>query len=341
MPAKTIAQQVNKQASQKNIPLSVLCELTYQCNLSCYYCYQKNVPKGAELSCTQWEAIFRQLARMGTLYLTFSGGEPFLREDFLDIVSAACSHDFAISIISNGTLLTKNKVKRLAGLGIMDMGLSFHAAGKALHDRLAGKKGSFDKTLLALRLCVDAGIKTLIKHSVSTENFMEFSKLAEMADKEGSFFECDGNVVPHERGVASPFAINQDQYKIFLKAMKAAPLPRFFKASNYDTLHCDAGRSLCGITPQGDVVPCIQLPVVLGNLQKKTFGEIWRSPAAKKFRVQEKSLDEACETCGIRQFCSRCHGIAFHETNGNWQGASSCLCSRAGAMASLSRSKRK
>jgi radical SAM protein with 4Fe4S-binding SPASM domain len=278
---------------------------------------------------------------MGTLYLTFSGGEPFLREDFLDIVSAARSHDFAISVISNGTLLTKNKVKRLADLGIIDLGLSFHAAGKVLHDRLTGKKGSFDKTLLALRFCVDAGIKTLIKHSVSTKNFMEFSKLAEMADREGCFFECDGNVVPHERGVASPFVINQDQYKIFLKAMKAAPLPRSFKASNYDTLHCDAGRSLCGITPQGEVVPCVQLPIKLGNLQKKSFSEIWYAPAATKFRTQEKNLDKACKRCGIRQFCSRCHGIAFHETNGKWQGASTSLCNRAGAVEGLSRSKGK
>ena len=319
MPAKTIAQQINKKASRKNIPLSALCELTYQCNLSCYYCYQKNVSKGKELTCAQWEDIFRQLARTGALYLTFSGGEPMLREDFISIVSAARSHDFAISVISNGTLLTKNKVKQLADLGIMDMGLSFHAAGKGLHDRLAGKIGSFEKTLKALRLCVDAGIKTMIKHSVSTANFMEFSKLAEMADKEGCFFECDGNVVPHEKGIPSPFAINQNQYKIFLKAMKAAPLSQFFKASNYETLHCDAGRSLCGINPQGDVVPCIQLPIKLGNLNKSSFREIWRSPAAKKFRAQEKNLDTTCETCGIRQFCSRCHGIAFHETNGNWQ----------------------
>jgi radical SAM protein with 4Fe4S-binding SPASM domain len=299
------------------------------------------VPKGKDLGCAQWEAIFRQLARMGTLYLTFSGGEPFLRKDFLDIVSEARSHDFAVSIISNGTLVTKNMIKRLAGLSVMDIGLSFHAAGKDLHDKLSGEKGSFDKTLRALRLCVDAGIKTLVKHSVSTENFKEFSKLAEMADRERCFFECDGNVVPHERGVASPFAINQDQYKIFLKAMKAAPLPRSFKASNYDTLHCDAGRSLCGITPQGEVVPCIQLPMKLGNLQKKSFSEIWYAPAVTKFRTQEKNLDKACERCGIRQFCSRCHGIAFHETDGKWQGASSCLCSRARAMAGLSRSKGK
>jgi len=341
MPTKTIAQQVNIKASKKNIPLSVLCELTYRCNLSCYYCYQKNVSKGNDLTSAKWGDIFKQLARMGTLYLTFSGGEPFLRKDFLDIVSAARSHDFAVSIISNGTLVTKNMIKRLSSLGIMDIGLSFHAAGKDLHDKLSGKKGSFDKTLRALRFCVDAGIKTLVKHSVSTENFKEFSMLADMADKEGSFFECDGNIIPHERGVPSPFVINQSQYKIFLKAMKVASLPRFFKANNSDTLHCDAGRSLCGITPQGEVVPCVQLPIKLGNLQKKSFSEIWYAPAVTKFRTQEKNLDKACERCGIRQFCSRCHGIAFHETDGNWQGASPCLCSRAGAMAGLSRSKGK
>ena len=229
----TIARQVNRRASEKNIPLSVLIELTYRCNLSCYYCYQQSLPKEKELSCPQWSGILSQLAGAGTLYVTFSGGEWLARNDALEIIAAARSRDFAVSIITNGTLLTAAIVSQLADLGVMDIGISFHAARAGLHDRLCGKKGSFDRALKGLRSCVAAGIKTLIKHSVSMENFGEFIKLERLARDEGCFFECDANVVSHIPGRPSPFALTVEHYKRFLRTMKVTPLPYTSKESEH------------------------------------------------------------------------------------------------------------
>jgi radical SAM protein with 4Fe4S-binding SPASM domain len=332
----SIAQQVNRRASEKNIPLSVLIELTYRCNLSCYYCYQQSLSKEKELSCSQWSGILSQLAGAGTLYVTFSGGEWLVRNDALEIIAAARSRNFAVSIITNGTLLTAPILSQLADMGVMDIGISFHAASAGLHDRLCGKKGSFNRALKGLRFCVAAGMKTLIKHSVSLENFGEFVKLAHLARTEGCFFECDANVVSHIPGRPSPFALTVGHYTHFLRAMKVTPLPRTSKESEHYTLHCDAGRSLCGIMPSGNVVPCIQLPLVFGNLAKQTFDRIWNGAAAKSFRKSEEIIDKSCTYCTIKRFCNRCAGIVFFETGGKWQGAASCLCNRAAALASLS-----
>lgn len=332
----TIAQQVNRRAAEKNIPLSVLIELTYRCNLSCYYCYQRTLSKEKELSCAQWSGILAQLARAGTLYVTFSGGEWLVRSDALAIIAAACSRDFAVSIITNGTLLTTAIVSQLADLGIMDVGISFHAASADLHDRLCGKKGSFKRALKGLRSCVAAGVKTLIKHSVSSENFGEFVKLARLARDEGCSFECDANIVSHIPGEPSPFALTVDRYMQFLRAMKVTPSAYLSKESEHYALHCDAGRSLCGIMPSGNVVPCIQLPLIFGNLTKRNFNRIWQGEAAKSFRRQEETLDKSCTYCHIKHFCNRCAGIVFFETGGKWQGASSCICNRAAAMANIS-----
>lgn len=332
----TIAQQVNRRASEKNIPLSVLIELTYRCNLSCYYCYQKLLSKKNELSCVQWSGILSQLAAAGTLYVAFSGGELFLRDDALKILAAARLRDFAVSIITNGTLITHRIAAQLADLGVMDVGISFHAADAPLHDRLSGKKGSFKRALKGLRFCSEAGIKTLIKHSVSLENFGEFSKLARLAQDEGCFFECDANIVSHIPGEPSPYALTVKDYTRFLRMMKAGPLPGASKENEHYTLHCDAGRSLCGIMPSGQVAPCIQLPLVLGNLIKKPFSRIWNGTKAKSFRADEERLDKSCTYCSIKHFCNRCAGIVFFETGGTWQGASSCICNRAKAQAFLS-----
>jgi radical SAM protein with 4Fe4S-binding SPASM domain len=329
-PAKTltIAQQVNVRASRNNIPLSMLLELTYRCNLDCYYCFQKKFPKQNELPKAKWFDILKQLADSGTLYLTFSGGEPFMRTDFIDIVEKARSLDFGVSIITNGTLLTKAVIADLVSLGIMDIGFSFHASKPACHDRLSGKNGSFSATWRNLVLCRKAGIRTMIKHSVSTENFGAFTGLRKLADETESLFECDCFVLPQEKGSASSFSLSTDQYGLFLKKMKAAAFSCENRRDVNARLHCDAGRSTAGISPSGDVVACIQLPIVFGSLRKSPFSAVWNSFQAKKYRSQEKRLSQSCVSCSIKQFCSRCHGIAFLES-GTWRGKTPSLCTHA------------
>jgi radical SAM protein with 4Fe4S-binding SPASM domain len=333
---KTLAQQINVRASRNNIPLSVVIEITYRCNLKCYYCFQKKFPRQKELSKGKWRSILKQLADSGTLYLTFSGGEPFVREDFLDIVENARKLDFGVSIITNGTLLTPETVRQLASLGIMDIGISFHAARPLLHDRLTGKTWSFKKAFANLLLCRKAGIRTMIKHSVSTENFGEFIALQKMADETGSLFECDCFVLPHEKGTASPFGLSTDQYVRFLKKMKVDAFSCGSKRDINARMHCDAGRSAAGISPSGDLVACIQLPIVFGNLNKFAFRSAWNSPQAKLFRKQEKKLASSCASCSNRRFCSRCHGIAYLESC-NWRGKSPSLCRHALSVKKITR----
>lgn len=306
----------------------MLIELTYRCNLSCYYCYQKKFPRQNELSKQKWFDILKELADSGTLYLTFSGGEPFVRHDFLDLVEHARKLDFGVSIITNATLLMSKTVRRLAQLGIMDIGISFHAAQPLIHDKLAGKTGSFKKACNTLLLCRKAGIRTMIKHSVSSENFGEFLALRKMADETDSLFECDCFVLPHEKGTVSPFSLSTDQYGSFLKKIKAAAFTCTSKRDIHARLHCDAGRSTGGISPSGNVVACIQLPIVFGNLKKSRFQAAWNSLQAKRFREQEKRLASSCASCSMKQFCSRCHGLALVES-GNWRGKAPSLCNHA------------
>ncbi|MBN2038024.1 MAG: radical SAM protein [Chitinispirillaceae bacterium] len=329
MPSTTLAQMLNRKASAKNIPLSVVVEVTCRCNLGCYFCYQKHADKSAknELSAAAWRRVFSQLAEAGTLYCTLSGGEPFVRKDILDIVEQARCYGMAVSMITNGTLVTRSIARALAGLGIMDIGVSLHAAEQPLHDRLAGKNGAFAAALRAIRRLKDAGVKVMIKHTVSKANFGQYRNLQMLADGEECLFECDAFVVPDRRGAVSPFALTLKEHAQFIRDMGAQAVFKGKKAS----LHCDAGRSVAGITPYGEVVPCIQLPLGFGSLRKTPFSRIWAGRKAKTFRAGEKRLHSECETCGIRRYCSRCHGIAWLET-GDFRGKSPSCCIRAQAM---------
>ena len=335
MPDKTLAQQVNIEASNKNIPLSVFIELTHRCNLRCYYCYQKEYKLRKELPLQHWKKIIKELAEMGSLYITLSGGEPLLRDDFIGIASTARYHNFAVSIITNGMLVNENIAHELKDLGVMDVGISLHAASEGLHDKLAHGPGSYQRALFAIRLLVKSGIKVLIKHSVSNVNFGEYSKLQKLADSEGCAFECDSTILPIHKGETSPYALNHEQHFTFLKDMEIGSIVSC--VSNKEdpaTLHCDAGRSLCGIMPDGEVYPCIILPISLGNVSKKPFKEIWYGKRSTEFREQELRLEETCRNCEKNLMCSRCHAVAFLETK-KWTGKSESLCERTAAMVEL------
>jgi len=250
-----------------------------------------------------------------------------MRRDILSIVALARENGFAVSMITNGTLITRQIVRALADLGIMDIGISLHAADRALHDRLTGKSGSFRSALDSIRRCANAGIKVIIKHTVSKANFGQYRLLEALANREGCLFECDSFVVPSEQKTVSFFALAGDQHGRFIGDMKAATV----FSGNADSLHCDAGRSVAGITPYGDLIPCIQLPVRFGSLQNRPFADLWNGARAASFRARERRLLAECETCRVRIYCSRCHGLAWAES-GNFRGSSPSCCVRAKAV---------
>jgi radical SAM protein with 4Fe4S-binding SPASM domain len=336
MPNQPLSARVNIRASEKNVPLSVLIELTNACNLNCYYCYQRHSRKTGELNTSQWVRIFGQLAGAGALYLVLSGGEPFTRPDIFDLISEARKHDFAVGLISNGLLIDDRAADRLMGLGILDIGISFHAANADLHDELSGFPGSFAHARDAAITLRKRNIKIAIKHTVSTRNFGQYRALQKMAGELDCLFECESIVLPDTRGTVSPFALTQEQHARFLRDMGATFRPE--TCGDRDNLHCDAGRSVAGILPDGTVVPCIQLPLALGNLTRQSFMEIWDGRPAREFRESEQQVDTACVQCELHGFCGRCHGLAWWET-GRWQGPSPGLCRRAKAAKEILNSK--
>lgn len=333
-----IAKSVNQRASRLNVPLSVLVEFTYRCNQQCYFCYNNRQNSAEELTFPEWRGILNQLAGMGCLYLTVSGGEPFSRKNFIPFLKTARAFQFAVSIITNGTYINAETAAKLEEMAVLDVGISFHAIDEVLHDRLAGMAGSFQAAVNALRILRTAGIRTIIKHSVSSENFGQFRKLSEFAQEEDALFEADSIVFPNQGRGISPYSLNLEQQIEFLKFMKVQPGTMNIRNKN-DNLHCDAGRSLCGISPYGDVFPCVQLPISLGNLRNGSMKEIWFGKKAEKFRIDEKEINNECLICADNKNCARCPGVSFMET-GDWHGKGNSLCQRARAFGEISREKK-
>ena len=99
---KSISEELFKISRNKKIPLTVNFEVTAACNLSCIHCYHDNCRKntGEELTFGQIKEMFSSLKNAGTMFLIITGGEPFLRQDILEILNLAREMSFSIIIFT-------------------------------------------------------------------------------------------------------------------------------------------------------------------------------------------------------------------------------------------------
>ena len=284
-------------ASRAHVPLSVLFELTHRCNLGCDHCYLtegpvgRPRPAGQELSLHEIATIFDDLAEAGTMFLTLSGGEVFMRRDFLPIVAAARERGFSVTVFTTGTLLTPDAAAALADLHPLSVEVSIYSARPEVHDRVTRIPGSHARSLRALRLLKERGVVILIKSPLMSVNADELRDLVALAEELGAGCGFDPMLTPRRDGDLTPVALAPSAAQ--LRAVFSDPVLAREFAQPVKCLPqageeiCGTGRRTCLISPYGDVFPCGVHPVPAGNVREKRFREIWTgSPLLQELRTQ-------------------------------------------------------
>ena len=166
-------------------PLRYILEITYRCNLTCPFCYLGEKRKLNELTKNEWINVINQIPPYA--FISFLGGEIFIREDIFELMKYASKHVLGkINLYSNGTLMNKEKLDELLKIKLLLYSVSLDGIGSK-HDQLRCKEGVFDKTLESL-LYVNQNKKnkksplTEIKTVVLDENLEELPKLYKLAN---------------------------------------------------------------------------------------------------------------------------------------------------------------
>ena len=145
------AQMARKGGRSNTFPFVININITTRCNLHCPYCFnaENKVARADELTLDEYRRLAAQWApyRPGVF---LSGGEPFAREDVIEIVEAFKRFGLPVGLVSNGTLMTADQARRLADLGLNALLISIHG-GRETHDRTVGMTGAYDRSLAALR----------------------------------------------------------------------------------------------------------------------------------------------------------------------------------------------
>jgi len=152
----------------------VVWNMTRRCNLKCIHCYSNSadIDYPDELTTEEGKKLIDDLAAFGSPVILFSGGEPLIRKDLLELAQYATDKGMRAVISTNGTLITQEIAARLRKIGLSYVGVSLDGLKKT-HDRFRGKKGAFDAAIEGIRNCRDAGIKVGIRFTVNKHNLAD------------------------------------------------------------------------------------------------------------------------------------------------------------------------
>ncbi|MBN2026749.1 MAG: radical SAM protein, partial [Actinobacteria bacterium] len=139
------------------VPYSGSLELTHRCNLSCRHCYQFS-PAGGEMTTGQWLKVLEELAAAGCLFISFTGGEPLLRDDLPRLLEAAAGMDYAVTLQTNAVLIDASFARMLGNMTKLRVDVSIYGDNPATHDRFTGMEGSFAASLRAVEMLRENGV---------------------------------------------------------------------------------------------------------------------------------------------------------------------------------------
>ena len=296
----------------KHIPLIGKWELTSNCNLNCLHCYMVSDPTQEELSFPEVKNILSQLQQEGCLYLCFSGGEPLLREDFLDIYIEAKNKGFLITVFTNGTLVTKEIADIFKKLPPRRIEITLNGITQETYEKITQVAGSFEKVMQGIKLIKERKLPLTIKSNGMILNKHEILDIKQWVQNLGMPYRFDSILMPQIDGSKKPCALrlrpeeivkieykDQDMIKQNKKILK-----KDSKRNNQEK--CAAGEISFHIDSYGNLRLCGKLRQPYLNLRQHFFKEAFYnflSPLAKKIN---NTLSPNCQNCKISRLCRIC-----------------------------------
>jgi len=179
----------------------VVWNMTRRCNLKCMHCYSASADMEYpdELTTDEGKTLIDDLAAFGAPVILFSGGEPLMRRDLLELAQYAADKGMRAVISTNGTLITKDIAAQLRKINLSYVGVSLDGLEKT-HDRFRGAKGAFAKAMEGIRNCREAGIKVGIRFTVNKRNLADVPAMFDLLKQEKIERLCFYHLVYTGRG---------------------------------------------------------------------------------------------------------------------------------------------
>jgi radical SAM protein with 4Fe4S-binding SPASM domain len=305
---------LSQKGARLRAPVKAMIELTYGCNLRCVHCYNPTHQAKDELDTAQIKALIDQLAEAGCLQLGFTGGEIFTRRDLFEILSYAKGKGFAITLLTNATLITPERADRIQALRPHRVEISIYGATQETYGRVTRIPGSFQAFLTGVQLLRERTVPLLIKMPVMTLNQHEVLQAKALVEGWGiKFVYCteifprvDGSLEPLQYRLAPHDVVRIDETIVGSRRWRAeggAEKGESCQAGE-GLFTCMCGKSSLAVTPYGRMNLCVSLPTPQYDLRSGTVSEGWKTLVDLVDRANAKPSDAyECPQCPVQRHC--------------------------------------
>jgi radical SAM protein with 4Fe4S-binding SPASM domain len=339
-----LTEYLHSKAARAGIPLSGTFELTPCCNMACKMCYVRMTKQQQEQvaplrTAGEWLALAEEAKKQGLVYLLLTGGEPFLRPDFREILSGLNKMGLFVSINSNGTLIDEEVISWLKQTPPTRVNVTLYGASDATYERLCGNPNGFTQAVRGIRLLKAAGIVVKINCSITPYNVDDLDGIFAFAKQEGLLVQASSYMFPplrrdtamvgkNDRLTAEEAAyqsariislLNGDDY--FLQQMENRATLSLSGDSVEDCpelpaegecIRCRAGKCSFWVTWDGRILPCGMFPGDdAENVFETKFTDAW---GRIKEAVATIRMPPKCSKCQMRDQCKACAAMALTET---------------------------
>ena len=311
-------------------PLKVHIALTYECHLKCRHCFSNSgkkseEEKNSELSPEKIMEFLDEIKENGVFYVSFGGGEPFLKKEFIEILKKANQNKMNISISTSLSSINAKQIietMQKENIKIQEFKISVEAVNSKEYTNVRGKN-LFENLKNNLQLIINYKKEndTFIRFSfvLNKQNYSflpNFLSFAEQYSADGLVFYPIYNVGRAQEHPES-FLTNQELEKIqrMINNMKERtkieieffniPL-KFGKNGLYNNFGCGCGKTTIYLDPHGNILPSGMFikygrKFSLGNIKEKKFKEIWKENVEKELNKIE--ADPKCNNCMYFEEC--------------------------------------
>ncbi|QQE10743.1 radical SAM protein [Planctomycetota bacterium] len=355
-PAGTKAYNIHPDAPRPVVVWAV----TRACNLRCVHCYASaNAdPAPNELSHEEGIALLDNLAEFQVPAVLFSGGEPLVRPDTLELMKYAKSLGINCTLSTNGLLIDQSTANKLADIGIKYVGISVDGL-RDNHDKLRGMKGAFDQTMEAIKRCTSTGIKVGARFTVHALNYHQLDDIIDLCAENNIDRLCVYHLAYSGRGgKMQKVDLTSDQTRtvvdrIFERTVElhaaGSPLEVLTVGNHADPAYAilalqqknpqkaeeiwkqlrgtggnRSGSNISSIDPMGNVhYDQFSWHYNCGNIREQKFSDIWANatdPRLARLRDRKDHLPPRCKSCRFLDICNGNLRTRAEAATDNWLG---------------------
>ncbi len=332
------------QFSQDKRPI-VVWNITRRCNLSCVHCYSQSANKNYadELTTNEGFKLLDDLADFGVPVVLFSGGEPTMRPDLLELIAYARSRGMRAVVSTNGTLIDEKMASEFAKADLSYVGISLDGMA-SINDKFRGMAGAFDKAINAIENCKAAGVKVGLRFTINKRNASDVDNIFDLLVQRDIPRVCfyhlvyagrgnnlikedlthsetrfivdkiiDRTAVLHSQGLKKEVLTvdnHTDGPYLYLRLLREGKTER--AAEVMQLLQMNGGNStgigIACVSWDGQVHPDqFWRHYSFGNVRQRTFGDIWTDRTDElmdKLKNRKAFLPPRCKACRFVDVCN-------------------------------------